>query len=159
MEELTRLTTIDLPKRVTVGLRFGHPLETQVTGHGTTHHWFEPGRVFAVVWWARVSPRKQWACLAVAESLHASETGYRLPCVIPAVKVHVWLANRCRGNDRGVVEQADAVIRNIEAQEIDPSDVPAAYYRAAGQSLRVRHQPRLLTREHLQNYWRIRLCP
>ena len=155
MKELTCLTTADVPKRFAIRLLFGSALEIREHGDGFQNLWFGPQQIFAVVWWARISPRKQWACFAVVESLSTLCVGYHLPCITPAVRVHMWLGCRCRGSDRGVVAQAEAMIRGIETQQIDPADVPAAYYRAAGQSLRVGRQPRRLTREHFERFGRI----
>jgi len=150
----TRLTGIYVRKRLVIRLRFGEPADIQWLNHGVTHYWFQPGQVFAVSWWARLSPRRQVACFAVVEALSAGEAGYRLSGINPAVRVHTFLNTRCVGRDRGVVDRADALIRQLEREDIDPCEAPAAYYRAAGQSLRVGREPRRLTREHLDRFLR-----
>lgn len=150
----TRLTGIYVRKRLVIRLRFGEPTDIRWLNHGVTHYWFQPGQAFAVSWWARLSPRRQVACFAVVEALSAGEAGYHLPGITPAVHVHVFLNARCVGRDRGVVDRADALIRQLERSGIDPCEAPGSYYRAAGQSLRVGREPRRLTREHLDRFLR-----
>jgi len=154
----TRLTGIYVRKRLVIRLRFGEPADihwpSRASGGGVTHYWFQPGQVFAVSWWARLSPRRQVACFAVVEALSAGEAGYHLPGITPAVHVRAFLNTRCVGRDRGVVDRADALILQLERAGIDPCEAPASYYRAAGQSLRVGREPRRLTREHLDRFLR-----
>lgn len=157
---LTRLTGVYIKKQLVIRLRFGDPSKTEWLEHGITHYWFRPGQMFAVLWWARLSPRKQIAGFAVAEALRAGEQGYHLPGVfsgagtVPGVRVHAFLKTRCVGRDRGVVDRADALIRQLEREDIDPCEAPSAYYRAAGQSLRVGRAPRPLVRTGLDRYLR-----
>ena len=143
----TRLTGVCGKKRLVIRLRFGEPLRTRRAGDGQTHYWFQPGHVFAVLWWARLSLRKQVACFGVLEAREPGEAGYRLPAIDRAVRVHTFLNARCVGKDRRAVDRAEALIRGMEREQIDPCRVRSAYFRAAGQSLRVGHEPRRLDRE------------
>ncbi len=139
----TRLTTCATAERLNVRLRFGRPL-VQRQLDGMTCHWFTPGQMLAVTWWARHSPRRQYAAFAVVESLRVGDAGYRLPCVRPAVRVHLFVNARCVGADRRAVDRADDLITQIEQAGLDPCAVAPSYYRAAGQSLRVGRAPRRL---------------
>lgn len=150
----TRLTGLYIKKQLVVRLRFGRPAYIRWLDGGVTHYWFRPGQIFSVVWWARLSPRKQVASFAVAEALRAGEHGHLLPGVRPAVRVHVFLNTRCVGKDRRVVDRAETLIRRIERDGIEPCDLPNAYYRAAGQSLRVGREPRRLDRDDLRRFLR-----
>lgn len=140
----TRLTTCASEERLSVRLRFGSPKRASQRRGGVTHYWFTAGELFAVAWWARLSPRKQFACFAVVESLRVGDAGHRLPCVRPAVRVHLFVNTRCVGNDRRAVDRANDLITQIERAGIDPCAVGSAYYHAAGQSLRVGRVPRRL---------------
>lgn len=143
----TRLTACRATGRFDVQLRFGGPVRVRPLRGGVTHYWFTASQMFGVVWWARLSPRKQFASFAVVESLCVGESGHRLPCIHPAVRVHLFVSTRCVGNDRRVVDRAESLLREIEKLGLDPSCVASAYFRAAGQSLRVRREPRLLHAE------------
>jgi hypothetical protein len=114
---------------------------------GVTHYWFTTNQMFGVMWWARLSPRKQFACFAVVETLDVGQSGHRLPCIHPAVRVHLFVSTRCVGNDHRVVDRAESLVQQIESVGLDPSGVASAYFRAAGQSLRVRREPRRLNAE------------
>lgn len=155
----TRLTGLYVKKRLVIRLRFGDPADIRWVSGGTsggdvTHYWFTPGQVFGALWWARLSPRRQIACFAVVEALNIGDAGYRLPAITPAVRVHAFLNARPIGRDRRVVDDADALIRRIEFEGIEPAHVPTAYYRAAGQSLRVKREPRRLDHESLLRFER-----
>ncbi|MBI1374551.1 MAG: DUF2840 domain-containing protein [Phycisphaera sp.] len=126
--ELTRLTAFHARKRLLIRMRFGDPTRSRRLDSGVTHYWFMPGQLFAVMWWARLSPRKQVACFAIVEALRAGDVGYVLPCVQPAVAVHTYLNTRCVGKDRGVVALADELVTHIERQGVDPCDVAGSYY-------------------------------
>lgn len=143
----TRLTACQVTGCVDVRLRFGGPACVRRLRGGVTHYWFTAGQVFGVVWWARLSPRKQFACFAVVETLDVGQSGHRLPCIHPAVRVHLFVSTRCVGNDRRVVDRAESLVQAIETLGLDPSCVASAYFRAAGQSLRVRREPRRLNAE------------
>ena len=140
----TRLTTCRATERLDVRLRFGRPTVMHRRRGGVTHCWFPPGALFAVAWWVRFSPRKQFACFAVVESLRVGDTGHRLPCVRPAVRVHLFVNARCVGNDRRAVDHANDLITQIERAGTDPCAIGSSYYHAAGQSLRVGRTPRRL---------------
>lgn len=161
----TCFTGLYVKKQLVVRLRFGEPADIRwpskgTSGGGGTRYWFTAGQVFGVAWWARLSPRKQIAGFAVVEALHAGESGsgnsvgYRLACIAPAVRVHTFLLTRAVGQDRGVVDAADTLIRDIERSGIEPARVPGAYYAAAGQSLRVKRTPRRLSVEDLSRFER-----
>ena len=143
----TRLTTCRAAERLDVRLRFGRPAFVRQRRGGMMHCWFRPRSLFAVAWWARVSPRKQFACFAVVESLRVGDAGHRLPFVWPAVRVHLFINTRCVGNDRRAVDRANDLITKLERAGIDPCAVASAYYHAAGQSLRVGRTPRRLEAE------------
>lgn len=143
----TRLSAYQASGRIDVRLRFGGPVRVHRLLGGVTHYWFTANQVFGVVWWARLSPRKQFASFAVVETLDVGQSGHRLPCIHPAVRVHLFLSTRCVGNDRRVVDRAESLVQEIEKSGLDPSGVASAYFRAAGQSLRVRREPRRLHAE------------
>lgn len=134
-----------------VRLRFGEPQRIR-HGSGLTRYWFAPGQRFGVIWWARLSPRRQVAGFAVAEALTAGQAGYRVPCIGGIVQVHAYLNCRCAGKDRGVVGRADKLIRRIQEADIDPCRVPPAYYRLAGQAIRAGHDPRRIDRAQLLRF-------
>ena len=140
----TRLTACRAAGRIDVRLRFGGPARTRRLRGGVTHYWFTAGQVFGVMWWARQSPRKQFACFAIVEALDIGQSGHRLPCIHPAVCVHLFVSTRCVGNDRRVVDRAESLVQAIENAGIDPCRVASACFHAAGQSLRVRREPRRL---------------
>jgi len=143
----TRLTACQATGRIDVRLRFGSPTRVRRLRGGVTHYWFTASQMFAVVWWARLSPRKQFACFAVVESLGVGQSGHQLPCIRPAVRVHLFLNTRCVGNDRRTADRAESLVQAIEKSGLDPSRIASAYFRAAGQSLRVRREPRPLNAE------------
>ena len=131
----TRLTACQVKDRFSVRLRFGSPVQVRRIDDGLTHYWFRADEAFAVLWWARVSPRRQFAAFAVAQARERGQSGFRLPCIDPAVNVHAFLNCRCIGKDRGVVDRADQLIGEIQQSRIDPCRVPLIYYRLAAQSL------------------------
>lgn len=135
-----------------VRLRFGEPQHVQRFDNGLTHYSFTPGQRFALMWWARLSPRRQVAGFAVAESLGLEQFGYRLPCIRPAVQVHAFLTCRCTGKDRGIVGRADELIRSIKQADIDPCIVPPGYYRLASHAIRIGHAPRRIDRMQLYRF-------
>ena len=151
-EPWTLFTACYAKRRLNVRLRFGNPQHVWWSGDGVTCYWFTPGQRFAVSWWARVSPRRQIAGFAVAEALRVGDSGYRLCCIQPAVRLHAYLTCRCRGDDRGVVGRADQMVRQIQQADIDPCRVPAVYFRIAGQALRVGLAPRQLDRDQLLRF-------
>lgn len=150
----TRLTACYAKNRVVVRLRFGRPGLIRWEAPNVTHYWFRPGELFGIVWWARLSPRRQIACFAVAEAIDIGQQGHVLPGIHPAVRVHAFLVARPVRDDRRAVDRADALIGRIERAGIEPEDVPASYYRAAGQSLRVGREPRKLERAALRRFRR-----
>ena len=133
-------------------LRFGDSQHVWHSGDGVTCYWFMPGQRFAVSWWARLSLRRQVAGFALAEALRIGDTGYRLPCIQPAVGLHTYLTCRCRGDDRGIVGQVDQMLRQIQQADIDPCRVPSVYFRIAGQALRVRRATRKLDRDQMLRF-------
>ena len=143
----TRLATYEATGRIDVRLRFGGPARVRQLRGGVTHYWFTAGQVFGATWWARLSPRKQFACFAVVETLDVGQSGHRLPCIHPAVRVHLFVSTRCVGSDRRVVDRAESLVQEIEIAGLDPCRVASAYFHAAGQSLRVRREPRRLHAE------------
>ena len=151
-EPRTLFTACNAKGYLNVRLRFGDPQQVWRSDDGVTCYWFTPGQRFAVSWWARVSLRRQVAGFAVAEALRIGDAGYRLPCIQPAVGVHAFLLCRCRGDDRGVVGQADQMIREIQQADIDPCRVPPVYFRIASQALRVGRAPRQLDRDQLLHF-------
>ena len=146
---LTHLVAAYSENRVNVRLRFGEPLQMRPIGDSVTHYWFAAGQRFGVLWWVRHSPRKQFTAFAVAEALGPGQTGYRLPCITPAVHVHAFLHCRCIGKERGVVGRADELLRQLQQSSIDLCIVPPVYYRLVAQALRVGQQPRRLNRQSL----------
>ena len=137
---------------LTVRLRFGEPRQVRRFESGLTHYAFAAGQRFAVMWWARLSPRRQVAGFAVAEALEPGRSGYRLPCIRPAVQVHAFLSCRCIGKDRGIVGRAEELIRSIQQADIDPCIVPPVYYRLASQAIRLGHAPRRIDRAQLHQF-------
>ena len=138
--------------RLQVRLHFGQPRHIRRLDNGVTHYWFTAGQRFAVLWWARVSARRQFAAVAIAEALEVGQAGFLLPCIHPAVEVHAFLNCRCVGKDWGAVARADDLIHRIQHADIDPRRVPPIYYRLAGQALRVGHAPRRIDREQLATF-------
>ena len=135
-----------------VRLRFGQPQYIRRFDNGLTHYGFAPGQRFALMWWARLSPRRQIAGFAVAEALEFGRAGHHLPCIRPAVEVHAFLCCRCTGKDRGIVGRADELVRSIQQADIDPCIVPPVYYRLASHAIRVGHAPRRLDRMQLYRF-------
>ncbi len=132
----TLLAACQVKDRFSIRLHFGSPTRMWRIDESLTHYWFQPGDTFAVSWWARVSPRRQFAAFAIAQALGPGHSGFRLPCIDPAVNVHAFLNCRCIGKDQGVVAGADEMIHWIEQDDIDPCCVPPIYYRLAAQALR-----------------------
>jgi len=135
-----------------VRLRFGEPRSVRRFGNGLTHYGFTSGQRFALMWWARLSPRRQVTGFAVAEALELGRSGYHLPCIEPAVQVHAFLTCRCMGKDRGIVGRVDELIRAIQQADIDPCIVPPVYYRLASQAIRVGREPRRIDRNQLLSF-------
>ena len=151
-EPSTLFTACYAKGHLNVRLRFGDPQHVGWSGDGVTCYWFTPGQRFAVSWWARLSLRRQVAGFAVAEALRVGDSGYRLPCIQPAVGLHAFLTCRCRGDDRGIVARADKMVREIQQADIDPCRVPPVYFRIASQALRVGRTPRHLDRDQLLRF-------
>lgn len=155
----TQLTGRYVNRRLNVRLCFGEPVRSRRLAGGVQHYWFAPGQLLGVCWWARVSPRRQVAGFAVAETLAPGERGHLIlsagggpPCVRPAVRVHAFLCSRCVGDDRGVAGRAEQWVEQLRRAGVDPCRVPAAYWRLAGQALRVGRVPRPLSDREIENY-------
>jgi hypothetical protein len=148
----TQLTGRYVKRRLNVRLCFGESARSRRLAGGVQHYWFAPGQLLGVCWWARVSPRRQVAGFAVAEALVNGQTGHLLPCVRPAVRVHAFLCGRCVGDDRGVAGRAEQWVKLMRRAGVDPCRVPAAYWRLAGQALRVGRAPRPFSDREVENY-------
>ena len=60
MNAFTRLATCRVEGRMEVRLRFGGPICVRRLRGEMAHYWFTAGALFAVTWWTRTSPRKQF---------------------------------------------------------------------------------------------------
>lgn len=155
----TMLTGRYAKRRLNVRLCFGEPARSRRTGDGLRHYWFSPGQLLGVWWWSRLSPRRQVAGFAVAETLATGRSGHlilsaveRVPSVRPAVRVHLFLSGRCVGDDRGMAGRAERLVDGMRRVNVDPCHVPPAYWRLAGQALRVGRTPRRLTDREIARY-------
>ena len=122
---LTRATHLFLDGKVNDRVRFGKPAAERIIDRRCRVELFAPGKVFGYVQWrANRYGTELWRVWV----LQAGSPGERLQTVQGiAPGAHIWLSLAGQARVSRALELIDA----IEAQGIDPAQVPESYWRTA----------------------------
>lgn len=138
MSPLTRVLSVDCPGRTLTVLGFGIPFsEDQVSDISGTQivRLFRPGSIFAMVWWRKLSHRRQHRTLAILEAPRARDQGDSVPEIHPRAIVHVFMDQYGpAGQERSVDLMLD-LIQDMRKQDIEPAHVSTKFWRHAGQRI------------------------
>jgi len=122
---LTRATILFIDGKVNDRVRFGRPVGERIIDRRCRIELFEPGSLFGYVQWrANRFGTELWRLWV----LRAGAPGERLetvPGITPGAHILLSLGGQAR------VQRALELIDAIEAQGLDPADVPESYWRTA----------------------------
>ena len=131
---LTRVLTIDRPHRAIGVLAFGIPFsEDRVTEESSTQtvRLFQPGAIFSMLWWRRLSRRRQHRTLAILEAPRLRVEGDPVPDIHPGAIVHVFMDQYGPpGRERSVDLMLD-LIQCLRDHNTEPAHVAPGYWRRA----------------------------
>lgn len=120
---LTRVSLIFVPDRFNAWLRFGRPHEVRNLDAERRHAYFEPGSLFAYVWWSANSyGTLEWSLMVLSACL-PGERVLRLRGIEPGAEVLLRIAGGSK------VRRALAAIDAIEGEGINAEQVSSAYWR------------------------------
>ena len=129
---LTRVLTIDRPRRAISVLAFGMPFSEDRGADETgieTVRLFSPGALFCIVWWRRFGRRRQHRTLAVLEAAPGHVQAEPVGNVQPNAIVHVFIDQYGPAGVDGSVDQLLDLIQNFKVRGIEPERVSARYWR------------------------------
>ena len=127
--QLTRVTTIRIPRIRYLSLRFGNPVHSARIGRGQRVHYFEPGAVFGLLRWHG----NEFGTTHCEFSILRAVVGRTIAATVPGVtpKAEILLAVSSVSTVRRVL----ALDRDIKARGIPASEVSPDYWRAVQQRL------------------------
>src|SRR5271169_5356113 len=127
--QLTRVTTIRIPRIRHLSLRFGNPVHSARTGRGQRVHYFEPGAIFGLLRWHGNEYGTTHCEFSILRAVEGRTVASTVPGVTRAVEI--LLAVSSVANVRRVL----ALVRDIKAQGILASEVSPDYWRTVHQRL------------------------
>jgi hypothetical protein len=127
--QLTRVTTIRIPRIRHLSLRFGDPVHSARVGRGQQVHYFEPSAIFGLLRWHR----NEYGTTHCEFSILRAVVGRTKPATVPGVtpEAEILLAVSSVATVRRVL----ALVRDIKARGIPASEVSPDYWRAVHQRL------------------------
>lgn len=148
---MTRVALLELPARIKVTLRFGHPRSERRYNCARTEAVFAPHAIFCRVHWeVTATGRPRWQLL-VLQAGSGLEVVQRIAGIEPGAIVLLEAAGA------PAVQRVLRLLAEIEARTIDLADVSPAYWRTLHNRLvarkrlpiytLARHESYLLTRE------------
>jgi hypothetical protein len=129
---LTRVALVFVAQRMNVYLRFGGPISIRTIDARRRVAAFTAGSVFCRIdWRANDYGTTQWQ-LAVLQAVRPGEPMQRMAGVVPGAALLLCAEGAYD------VHAALRLIDSIEAQRIDPADIPERYWRAMHNRLAAR---------------------
>jgi hypothetical protein len=127
--QLTRVTTIRIPRIRYLSLRFGNPVHSARIGRGQRVHYFEPGAVFGLLRWHG----NEYGTTHCEFSILRAVVGRTIAATVPGVtpEAEILLA----ASSVATVRRVLALVRDIKARGIPTSEVNPDYWRSIHQRL------------------------
>ena len=146
MTPKTLVSLIFIPRRMNVYLRFGKPLEVRDIDHRKRVALFAPGSVFCRIWsQSNDFGNTRWE-LSVLQALDPGESSQRVVGVAPGAKLLLHV-NTPRGR-----RAATELIKAIENQDIDVTQVAPTYWQTVHGRIAARCEPARYSREQHHAY-------
>lgn len=146
---LTRVKLIDYPDRKRVHLRFGNPISRISTDEFTGEAIFGPNLDFALVYWeANDYGTIRWQ-LKIIGTVEEGNSFVEIYGIDPGAQVLLRVSREVK------VKRVLALIDAIEAQKIDPADVPPSYWNVVHNRLCANLEPPIYTRARHLAYLRL----
>jgi hypothetical protein len=145
---LTRVLSAAGSSRSASVLAFGIPYsEDQITADSGTEtvRLFSPGAVFCIVWWQRLSHKKQHRTLTILEAPRVRGDGDAVLNVHPAAIVHVFMDQYGPPGQERSIDQMLDLIQRTRDRGIEPASVTTRYWRRASRRILLAQNPPELT--------------
>ena len=140
-DSLTRVALVFVAHRINVYLRFGCPARERIVDTRRRVAEFAPGSVFCRIRWEANEYGTTCWQLAVLQAVPRAGSVQRIGGVVPGAALLLHADGPVN------VRAALRLIDTIEAQAIDPADVPVSYWRATHNRLAVHDAPAPYTSE------------
>lgn len=127
-------------------LCFGQPIMEACAGskmRTSQRYRFRPGQMFAVVWHRWRKNGRQHRAIAIIEALGRAAEGSWLPGISRPVRVHAMTDQHGPAGQGGGVDRWLLLIESIEQKGMDPTRVPAAYWRLSSFQIMLQRRPLL----------------
>ena len=121
---VTRVYTMRIPGIRHVSVRFGKPAQSTHSGRGQRVHYFEPHAVFGLLRWYGNEYGTTYCEFSVLRAVAPQEAVSPICGVTPGAEVLLTVSSVAE------VRRVLALVREIRAQGIAPSEVSPAYWRA-----------------------------
>jgi hypothetical protein len=125
-------------------LAFGVPCSedriTAVSGTETVRL-FSPGAVFCIVWWRRLSHKRQHRTLTILEAPRVRGDGDSVLDVHPAAIVHVFMDQYGPPGQERSIDQMLDLIQIMRDRGIEPASITARYWRRASRRILLGQSP------------------
>jgi hypothetical protein len=126
-------------------LCFGHPLERtsrdRSSGRVARLYRFQPNQVFAIVSQRWRPDGRQHRVLAIVETLTQRANGFLVPGISSKVFVHAMVDQTGPAGHGGGVDRILTLIDSIKLSGMDPTALPAAYWRDASFWVMLQQRP------------------
>jgi len=127
--QLTRLTTIRIPRIRHLSLRFGNPVHSARIGRGQRVHYFEPGARFGLLRWHGNEYGTTHCEFSILRTVVGRTIADTVPGITPQAEILLAVSSVA------TVRRVLAIVRDIKAQGIPASEVNPDYWRSVHQRL------------------------
>jgi Protein of unknown function (DUF2840) len=129
---LTRVALVFIAQQINVYLRFGNPVRERMVDARRRVAEFAPADVFCRIRWEANQYGTTCWQLSILQALAVGEAVQRINGIVPGAALLL------RADGVPGVQTVLRLIDTIEAQKIDPADVPATYWRTVHNRLAAR---------------------
>ncbi|MGV6876461.1 DUF2840 domain-containing protein [Pseudochelatococcus sp. B33] len=131
----TSVTTVFVPDRINVRLRFARPVRMHRLDHRRSRSLFAPDSIFTLLRWEGGPFGTVISHIAIMRAVAPGKTCWAWPYVDPGAETLLFAAGWHN------VERALQAIDAVEALGVDPADAAPDYWRHVHNKLRVRDLP------------------
>ena len=127
MQRFTRVVAHYSAGRRFDDICFGDPAVQHEEGNKRIYH-FQPGQIFAVIWWRKYDQDDHYGALAVVRALDLDECGHKIPCIQNDVAIHAIVNQYGHRGQDGPVDLLLDEIQELKARGENPAKRPASYW-------------------------------